>query len=151
MVTDFMGNQWWTIHRYKQPLLGLLLFESAIAHLLRPVNASYKRWSAYTCPPLVRGRNWANGLSWIAHTVHVTEASDGIIRVAFFGNIWYGYHFEGVFEYFHMAPMTEASDGMINSCLFWKYMIWVSYESVFWVLSDGNDVIMSHCLFGRNI
>ena len=35
-------------------------------HLLSPVNASYKRWSAYTCPPLIRGRNWANGLSWIA-------------------------------------------------------------------------------------
>ena len=35
------------------------------------------------------------------------------------------------FEYFHMAPMTEASDGMISSCLFWKYMIWVSFESVF--------------------
>ena len=81
----------------------------------------------------------------------MTEASDGIIRVAFFGNIWYGYHFESIFEYFHMAPMTEASDGMINSCLFWKYMIWVSFESVFLVLSDGNDVIMSHCLFGRNI
>ena len=30
-----------------------------------------------------------------------------------------------------MAPMTEASDGMINSCLFGKYIIWVSFESVF--------------------
>ena len=55
------------------------------------------------------------------------------------------------FEYFHMAPMTEASDGMISSCLFWKYMILVSFESVFGVLSVGNDVIMSHCLFCRNI
>ena len=34
------------------------------------------------------------------------------------------------FEYFHMAPMTEAADGMVNICLFWKYMIWVSFESV---------------------
>ena len=34
-------------------------------------------------------------------------------------------------QYFHMAPMTEASDGMISSCLFWKYMIWVSFGSVF--------------------
>ena len=38
--------------------------------------------------------------------------------------------------------MTEASDGMINSGLFWKYMIWVSFESVF---EYCQMVMMSSC------
>ena len=76
------------------------------------------------------------------HTVHVTEASDGIIRVAFleiydmgiilkvflstftwhlwqrhliawstvafFGNIWYGYHLKVFFEYCQMVMMSSC-------------------------------------------
>ena len=56
------------LSKYSEPNshLPTASHQTLVSHLLSPVNASYKRWSAYTCPPLVRGRNWANGLSWIA-------------------------------------------------------------------------------------
>ena len=75
-------------------------------------------------------------------------------KIAFFGNIWYGYHLEVNLEYFHMVHVMGSPDGIINSCVFGNmqhgYYLKTNFEYFGMVhVTEASDDIISSCHFWK--